>query len=219
MKKFVIFAIGFALGGLFGGIGGYVINDLTSRENPEVVQQMQDDARHALRELTFDLSIAGHYADLLVPGSVTPDGGLTLTSDCGPVGSPEWMYQTTEAGTGNWKNIFDGKTFGDWKPNERPQNWTIEDGAIVGRGERSHLYYMGEAHPGGVVKTKIVDTPGSGPVILWAEPTRVPASLRNITEVCRNGVNRFRALRTSPSATGGRCSGVATTAPDGSIRR
>ncbi len=67
----------------------------------ENVQRMQDDARHALRELTFDISMAGHYGDLLVPNSVTPDGGLTLTTDCGPVGAPEWMYQTVEAGTGN----------------------------------------------------------------------------------------------------------------------
>ncbi len=43
-----------------------------------------------------------------------------------------------------WKPLFDGKTFGQWKPNERPGNWRIEDGAIVGRGERSHLYYMGD---------------------------------------------------------------------------
>jgi len=41
-----------------------------------------------------------------------------------------------------WKSLFDGKSLGDWKPNERPENWKIEDGAIVGRGERSHLYYM-----------------------------------------------------------------------------
>jgi len=49
-----------------------------------------------------------------------------------------------EAGGDDWKCLFDGKTLGDWKPNERPDNWTIEDGAIVGRGERSHLYYMAE---------------------------------------------------------------------------
>jgi hypothetical protein len=49
-----------------------------------------------------------------------------------------------ETGDDGWKSLFDGKTFGDWKPNERPENWTIEDGAIVGRGERSHLYYMGD---------------------------------------------------------------------------
>lgn len=76
-------------------------NNRHSFNQDENAQQMQDDARHALRELTFDLSMAGHYADLLVPGSVTADGGLTLTSDCGPVGAPEWMYRTTEAGTGN----------------------------------------------------------------------------------------------------------------------
>lgn len=71
----------------------------------ENIRQMQDDARHALRELTFDLSMAGHYADLLVPGSITPDGGLTLTADCGPVGAPEWMYQAVAAGSGDSLSI------------------------------------------------------------------------------------------------------------------
>jgi type IV pilus assembly protein PilW len=76
-------------------------NNRHSFNQDENVQRMQDDARHALRELTFEISMAGHYGDLLVPDSVTPDGGLTLTSDCGPVASPEWMYQTVQAGTGN----------------------------------------------------------------------------------------------------------------------
>jgi len=76
-------------------------NNRHSFNQGENVQRMQDDARHALRELTFDISMAGNYGDLLVPGSVTPDGGLTLTSDCGPVASPEWVYQTVQAGTGN----------------------------------------------------------------------------------------------------------------------
>ena len=49
-----------------------------------------------------------------------------------------------ETGDDGWKSLFDGKTFGDWKPNEHPENWTIEDGAIVGHGERSHLYYMAD---------------------------------------------------------------------------
>ena len=76
-------------------------NNRHSFTQDENVQRMQDDARHALRELTFEISMAGHYGDLLVPGSVTPDGGLSLTADCGPVASPEWMYQTVQAGTGN----------------------------------------------------------------------------------------------------------------------
>lgn len=43
-----------------------------------------------------------------------------------------------------WQTIFDGKTLDGWKANELPENWTVEDGAITGRGKRSHLYYMGE---------------------------------------------------------------------------
>jgi type IV pilus assembly protein PilW len=80
-------------------------NNRYSFTQDENIQQMQDDARHALRELTFEISMAGHYGDLLVPGSVTPDGGLTLTTDCGPVGAPEWIYQTTDAGTGDSLSI------------------------------------------------------------------------------------------------------------------
>ena len=71
-----------------------------SFKQDENVLRMQDDARHALRELAFELSMAGHYADLLLPGSVTPDDSLTLSSDCGPIGSDDWMYQTVTVGTG-----------------------------------------------------------------------------------------------------------------------
>ncbi len=38
--------------------------------------------------------------------------------------------------------MFDGKTLEGWKANERPENWTVEDGCIVGRGDRSHLFWM-----------------------------------------------------------------------------
>ncbi len=43
---------------------------------------------------------------------------------------------------GGWISMFDGKTLEGWKANERPENWTVEDGCIVGRGERSHLFWM-----------------------------------------------------------------------------
>src|SRR5688572_28393749 len=45
---------------------------------------------------------------------------------------------------GKWVKMFDGKTLDGWKANEEPQNWTVEDGAIVGRGGRSHLFWMKE---------------------------------------------------------------------------
>jgi len=49
---------------------------------------------------------------------------------------------TAAAGEGGWISMFDGKTLDGWKANERPENWTVEDGCIVGRGERSHLFWM-----------------------------------------------------------------------------
>ncbi|RIK74461.1 MAG: DUF1080 domain-containing protein [Planctomycetota bacterium] len=39
-----------------------------------------------------------------------------------------------------WVSLFDGKTLEGWKANEHPENWKVEDGAIVGRGPRSHLF-------------------------------------------------------------------------------
>ena len=61
--------------------------------------------------------------------------GLTLLIPC---------LAVAETGADGWQSLFDGKTLTGWQPNERPENWTIEDAAIVGHGERSHLYYMGE---------------------------------------------------------------------------
>ena len=45
------------------------------------------------------------------------------------------------AGQQGWVSMFDGKTLNGWKASERPENWKVEDGAIVGRGDRSHLFW------------------------------------------------------------------------------
>lgn len=74
-------------------------NNSHSFNQDENVLRMQDDARHALREIAFEISMAGHYADLLLPGSIARDTSLTLGVDCGPAGAPQWMYQTQAAGT------------------------------------------------------------------------------------------------------------------------
>jgi len=81
------------------------VNNSYSFQQDENVGRMQDDARHALREIAFDVSMAGHYADLHIPSSVQLDGGIAIGTDCGPVGVPNWMYQTVEAGTGNTWSI------------------------------------------------------------------------------------------------------------------
>ncbi len=47
-----------------------------------------------------------------------------------------------------FKTIFDGKTFEGWrKAVENPGTWKIEDGAFVTRGERCHLFYVGDEKP------------------------------------------------------------------------
>jgi hypothetical protein len=43
---------------------------------------------------------------------------------------------------GGWKSMFDGKTLDGWKASENEGSWSVKDGAIVGDGQRSHLFYM-----------------------------------------------------------------------------
>jgi type IV pilus assembly protein PilW len=71
----------------------------------ESVLRMQDDARHALRELSFAVSMAGHYGELLVPGAITNDDNLTVGTDCGAGGVVEWVYRTVSPGTGDSQSI------------------------------------------------------------------------------------------------------------------
>lgn len=51
--------------------------------------------------------------------------------------------ETSEKEKG-WIQLFDGKSLGDWKPNERPESWSVKEGCIIANGERSHLFYMGK---------------------------------------------------------------------------
>jgi len=45
-------------------------------------------------------------------------------------------------------SLMDGQTFNGWKTaTENPTTWKIEDGAFVSRGQRCHLFYVGDAQP------------------------------------------------------------------------
>ncbi len=81
---------------LAGAIIAVFMNNSYSFKQDDNIGRMQDDARHALREIAFDLSMAGHYADLHIPGTVQHDGGLTIGTDCGPAGEANWMYRATD---------------------------------------------------------------------------------------------------------------------------
>lgn len=63
-----------------------------------------------------------------------------------------------------WVSLFDGKTFNGWKmANEHQDSWSIQDGAIVAHGERSHLYYVGDSKPfvNFELKVEAMTEPGS----------------------------------------------------------
>lgn len=50
---------------------------------------------------------------------------------------------TTKDADSGWVSIFDGKTLNGWKLNENPETFSVQDGAIVAHGDRSHLFYDG----------------------------------------------------------------------------
>lgn len=45
-----------------------------------------------------------------------------------------------------WIPLFDGKTMNGWQPSDNKDSWKIEDGALVTRGARSHLFYTGNVN-------------------------------------------------------------------------
>src|SRR5262249_47638956 len=49
---------------------------------------------------------------------------------------------TPTPGKDGWVSMFDGKTLDGWKANENPDSWKVVDGAIVGDGPASHLFWM-----------------------------------------------------------------------------
>lgn len=81
-------------------------NNSYSFNQDENVSRMQDDARFALREIAFDISMAGLYGDLHVPAIVTQDPNLAIGTDCGPAGELNWMYRTVEAGSGESHSLM-----------------------------------------------------------------------------------------------------------------
>lgn len=81
------------------------INNSHSFSQDENVSRMSDEARFALREVAFDISMAGNYGELHVPAIVTPDAALSIGVDCGPSGQVNWMYRTVEAVSGETHSI------------------------------------------------------------------------------------------------------------------
>ena len=43
-----------------------------------------------------------------------------------------------------WTPLFNGKDLSGWKVNENPATFSVQDGAIVAHGNRSHCFYIGD---------------------------------------------------------------------------
>ena len=82
------------------------VNNSHSFTQDDNVMRMQDDARYALQQIAFDLSMAGHYAELLSPEAVTLDTNLAIGLDCGPAGVTNWSYLTTQPATGESLSVI-----------------------------------------------------------------------------------------------------------------
>lgn len=46
-----------------------------------------------------------------------------------------------------WAELFNGKSLDGWKVTENPESITVQDGAIVTHGNRSHAFYVGSDKP------------------------------------------------------------------------
>src|SRR5438105_8334238 len=44
----------------------------------------------------------------------------------------------------SWTSLFNGKDLTGWKPNENVETFSVNDGAIVAHGPRSHWFYVGD---------------------------------------------------------------------------
>jgi hypothetical protein len=46
-----------------------------------------------------------------------------------------------ESKAGKWVKMFDGKSLKGWEANENPGSWTVQNGALSGKGDKSHLFW------------------------------------------------------------------------------
>jgi hypothetical protein len=44
----------------------------------------------------------------------------------------------------DWRPLFDGRSLAGWRASDTDGSFSVEDGAIVTRGPRSHLFYVGD---------------------------------------------------------------------------
>lgn len=64
-----------------------------SYKQNERIARMQEDARFALNEMARDLAMTNYFGRLIDTGTTVQDGSLAISTDCGPAGTPNWIYE------------------------------------------------------------------------------------------------------------------------------
>lgn len=70
---------------------------------------------------------------------------LCLTLAACATANPDAATDTSAptANEAGWQTLFDGRTLEGWRANEHPDSFRVQDGQIVVKGERGHLFYTG----------------------------------------------------------------------------
>jgi hypothetical protein len=55
----------------------------------------------------------------------------------------EKKVKPPKPGKDGWIKMFNGKNLNGWQAGDNPSCWSVKNGAIVGDGERSHIFWMG----------------------------------------------------------------------------
>lgn len=70
-----------------------------------------------------------------------------------------------------WVPLFDGKTLTHWRASENPSTFSVQEGSIVVKGPRAHLFYEGPVaghdFKNFELKVRVMTTPGSNSGIFF----------------------------------------------------
>ena len=78
---------------------------------------------------------------------------------------------SAQVGDQTWLRLFDGQSLDGWKASENKGTFTVENGALVAHGARSHLFYVGPVAGTNFknfeFKADVMTTPGSNSGIYY----------------------------------------------------
>jgi len=69
--------------------------------------------------------------------------GLALALSFSTVFGADMNTLSAHDKAAGWQLLFDGQSLTDWRASDAPGSFSVKDGAIVVRGPRSHLFYLG----------------------------------------------------------------------------